>query len=271
MPFAIDTRDGSQPVHYTEWSREDSEMWGLDNADFIPRPPISPITPTRSFERLPGDEPVDGRISHAPATEPRLIEGPAPVPIDEETNPDVLALRAAASVLQLQKHKAKRDIQTLKEIRDAAVDEPERFVEELRSQKLQREPDHSDPLKATFEDDSDEQDEEDVEMTTDEGGPPSKFKQIPSSQVIVRCPPINWEKYHIVGEALDSMHEQQRRRPTPGQPWSEERDAIVAAPYSPFRDRPQQPPPAPSQPTKPHSQLPPPMQTRKSFRRKSQG
>ena len=273
MPSAIKSEDSSHPPQQESWSTDYDDSQNLDDEGDIPRPPISPISPSTSFEKLPSVTAAEGGFPGAPLESPRFIQRPAPIPIDEEANPDVTALKAAASVLQLQKEKAKRDIQALKEIRDAAIQEPEKFVEELRMGRLQHEADHSNPLKATFEDESDEDEDEDgdedVMMGSDEQNSISKFKRIPNSQVVVRCPPINWEKYHVVGEALDKLHEQQRHRPTPGQPWSEEREAIVAAPYSPFKDKPQ--PTASTQPPKPHSQLPPPMQTRKSMKRKSQG
>lgn len=264
MPSAIDTSvsaQGSQSGNTEELDPAYESLYGLDGAEDIQRPPISPITPTASFERLAEGGSSESTFPHVPPDESRFIERPTSLPVDEESNPDITALRAAASVLQLQKQKAQRDIQTLKEIRDAAVQEPERFVDELRSGNLQHEPDHSNPLKATFEDASEDESDKDVPMVSSDIKSRSKFKQIPSAQNVVRCPPVNWEKYHVVGESLDRMHEEQRIRPTPGQPWSEEREAIIAAPYSPFRDKPQ--PQA--------SQLPPPMQTRRSFRRKSQG
>ncbi|KAK4995658.1 hypothetical protein LTR66_004567 [Elasticomyces elasticus] len=55
--------------------------------------------------------------------------------------------------------------------------------------------------------------------------PQSAFPSIPSAQNIVRMPQINWEKYHVLGEALDRLHDEQleklRAQPT-------------AASYSPF-------------------------------------
>ncbi|KAK5130670.1 hypothetical protein LTR08_001831 [Meristemomyces frigidus] len=68
-------------------------------------------------------------------------------------------------------------------------------------------------------------------------GKPAEFPRIPGPQNVVRMPHINWEKYHIVGEPLDRMHEQQRRWPgnfAYGQ--DRGREFTVAAPYSPFLD-----------------------------------
>ncbi|KAK5127133.1 hypothetical protein LTR85_008493 [Meristemomyces frigidus] len=67
---------------------------------------------------------------------------------------------------------------------------------------------------------------------------PADFARIPGPQNVVRMPHVSWDKYHIVGEPLDRMHEQQRRWPGSfayGQ--DRGRDFAVAAPYSPFLDR----------------------------------
>ena len=70
------------------------------------------------------------------------------------------------------------------------------------------------------------------------------FPPIPGAQNVVRTPYINWEKYHILSEPLDRLHEQQRRWPGAGgnSPSDQrrrrsEREYSVAAPYSPFYDR----------------------------------
>lgn len=71
------------------------------------------------------------------------------------------------------------------------------------------------------------------------------FGDIPSSQNVVRMPPINWAQYHIVGESLDKLHEEQRVRPSPGQPARDEDlrprerapESVIAAPYNPWTDK----------------------------------
>lgn len=66
---------------------------------------------------------------------------------------------------------------------------------------------------------------------------PVSFSQIPGAQNVVRMPHINWEKYHIVGEVLEQMHEQQRRWPGVSLDAQDKgREFSVAAPYSPFHD-----------------------------------
>lgn len=70
----------------------------------------------------------------------------------------------------------------------------------------------------------------------------SKFGTVPGPQNIVRSPPINWAKYHIVGESLDKLHEEQRARPNPGQPRRDDDPLrapkhVIAKPYSPWADK----------------------------------
>jgi len=66
---------------------------------------------------------------------------------------------------------------------------------------------------------------------------PAAFSQIPGAQNVVRMPHINWEKYHIVGDVLEQIHEQQRRWPgVSGDVQDRGREFGVAAPYSPFQD-----------------------------------
>lgn len=64
---------------------------------------------------------------------------------------------------------------------------------------------------------------------------PSSFPAVPLPQDVVRCPPIEWAKYNIVGESLDKLHRDQQARP--GDVDSSQRDSVVAAPYNPFLDK----------------------------------
>ncbi|RYP39698.1 hypothetical protein DL767_002079 [Monosporascus sp. MG133] len=90
-----------------------------------------------------------------------------------------------------------------------------------------------------------------------EGGkrrPPPPWSALPGKQNVVRCPPINWAQYAVVGESLDRLHSEQQRRPAQGAPAVVGPDGRfefaaegagntgepylgVAAPYSPLRDR----------------------------------
>lgn len=78
------------------------------------------------------------------------------------------------------------------------------------------------------------------EESESEGDKDARFPPLPTPQNIFRCPPINWAKYHISGEPLERMHEEQRVRPTLGEPESNGgRPApyVLAAPYSPLNDQ----------------------------------
>lgn len=225
------------------------------------RPPYSPVTPVLShlapipggdavippgFELSQAQTPTAGAWTTAaaglsafqqqePAVRPPPMPvkpEPAPVPISESDNPDVIALRSAISVLQLQKQKALKDIKTLDEMKKAAMADPEGFAQELMAGRLSQEQQtsfvdtHLPP-----EQDGDEE----------EHSPNGKFGKIPNPQNVVRMPPINWAKYHIVGEPLDRMHEEQRSRPVPGEPRKDPNqralEHFVAAPYRPLTDK----------------------------------
>ncbi|KAL2756421.1 hypothetical protein ACRALDRAFT_1063629 [Sodiomyces alcalophilus JCM 7366] len=83
--------------------------------------------------------------------------------------------------------------------------------------------------------------------------PPPPWTELPRPQNVVRCPPINWSQYAVVGESLDKLHAEQLRRPDQGQPAvmgpggtydfraSGEANPTefvgVAAPYAPGRDK----------------------------------
>jgi hypothetical protein len=72
------------------------------------------------------------------------------------------------------------------------------------------------------------------------------FPRIPEAQNIVRMPCVNWDKYGIVGEPLERIHNQQKRWPgaTAGANKDRGREHAVAAPYSPFLDRIEPSPPS---------------------------
>ena len=265
MPSAIDTTrkvDAKSENNALPTPFDTSEPpYGRDEAEDIERPPVSPITPTLAKLDPPDFSAQDH--PYAPPEETKFIERPPSLPINEDENFDVIALKSAISTLELQKLKARRDMLKLRQIRDAAVDEPENFVEDVKSGRVARETRPSDALKATLEGNSDDDDDDDDDETA-KATQRSAVNIIPIPQDVVRCPPINWEKYHIIGEPLDRMHEEQRKRPDPGQPWSEAREAVVAAPFDPFKDKPA---PQPS----PYSHLPPPMQTRRSVNKGKSG
>lgn len=67
------------------------------------------------------------------------------------------------------------------------------------------------------------------------------FPPVPRPQTVFRCPPVNWAKYHVVGEALDALHAEQTARPSSGLEATGSATRaplhVLAAPYSPFTDR----------------------------------
>ncbi|KAK2804061.1 hypothetical protein FQN51_002592 [Onygenales sp. PD_10] len=234
-----------------------------------PHPPYSPITPVLSHaSMLPPPSPSQQIIpplapspftlsgstrdtsayaqtstSNAP---PTFIPEPVPIPISESDNPDAIALRSAISILQIQKQQALRDIQTLDRMKQAAVANPESFARELANGNLAS--NAGDLLNPSGPEG--EEEKEDVRLDTshttmevDDAPPqPPSFGKIPNPQKVVRMPAINWAKYHIVGEPLDKLHDEQRRRPSPGEPRRDEMtpqrapEHFVAAPYRPFTD-----------------------------------
>jgi hypothetical protein len=210
------------------------------------RPPISPLTPTATPAKLVLPEPSESRAHVLPPPAATFIQRPPALPISESENPDAIALRSAISLLQLQREKSKRDIKTLQELKSAAISDPEGFARSVQAQAKQSSKGQSDILSATLaEDDGPALDGDGgVEKRKDSAsgnGATSKFPTIPQPQNIVRCPPVNWAKYHIVGEPLDKMHEEQRRYPGLSEPPRTQQGGkapshAVAAPYSPFAD-----------------------------------
>lgn len=271
-----------------------------------PRPPYSPITPVQTFASLVQQQQLGGNSSQPPTVAPpppprsgntaqtatttitprgtlpaapasappapvTFIDEPSPLPFSETDNTDAIALRAALSVLQLQKQQSERDIRGLERTKRAALEDPEGFVRELRAGRLGPPAAGDGMLNLTVGEGA--SDEEDGEMDVDplaaaaagaprlagewaghgetEGGGESgrnKFGHLRPAQNVARMPPVNWAKYHVVGDALDRLHEEQRRMPTAGEPrgapvgvgrqlQQQQTEHAVLAPYSPFVDR----------------------------------
>ncbi|OAF98927.1 uncharacterized protein CC84DRAFT_409654 [Paraphaeosphaeria sporulosa] len=222
------------------------------------RPPVSPITPTVAAAQLARPEPQDARPRVAPPPPPptaTFIQQPPSVPISESENPDAIALRSAISLLQLQREKSKRDLKALEELRAAAVSDPHAFVRSLQEQRKDAAGKPVDVLTPTLADIGEAAAREGVESSYGESGAArkdsaavegslkeaTKFPAVPQPQNIVRCPPVNWAKYHIVGEPLDKLHDEQKRYPGSSEPPRTQSGARapphrVAAPYSPFTD-----------------------------------
>ncbi|KAI1208833.1 uncharacterized protein F4807DRAFT_135483 [Annulohypoxylon truncatum] len=271
------------------------------------RPPYSPITPPLNPIALP-PRPAYTHSAQRPQT--TGVAPPAPEPIDFDANPDVLALKSAISVLQLQRRKAEADMAALSRVKAAALADPRAFVRDLTEGRVGMEGaggEGGGEGPASSDSDSDEDSDEDMDgadADADEkasasaaGGQhapsgassnqpdtsanphikpdsgvkpepstssstaatsrrtkpqPSPWARLPKPQNIVRCPPINWSQYAVVGESLDKLHAEQVSRPTQGVPavvaadgryefgaatGKQERLVGIAAPYAPGKDR----------------------------------
>jgi hypothetical protein len=237
-----------------EQSQEETQ--GNERPGTPPRPPYSPVTPVFAhLHTVPGAASIvppnsdispttvhsaqrgiafSGSVSQQPAT---FAPEPAPVPISESDNPDVIALRSAISILQLQKQRSLQDIRTLDRLRKAAAADPEKFAQELVAGHLTSE-DHSDLIDLL----PPGQDVDEDGEGSPQAEKASAFGKIPKPQNVVRMPPINWAKYQIVGEPLDRMHEEQRQRPSPGESRRDDLgprapEHVFAAPYRPLTDK----------------------------------
>lgn len=225
-----------------------------------PRPPYSPVTPVfahldpvASAEATVIPPPLSpSHTSHAPseqfsgyrpppppAAPPVFKPEPSPVPISESENPDAIALRSAISILQMQKQQSLRDIRSLDRLKEAAAADPEGFARDLAAGRLRTE-DRGAVIQFSEDDamDTEEDHTEGETKSIGDGTSSSKFGRIPPPQNVVRMPPINWAKYQVIGESLDRMHEEQLRRPTPGEPRREPApEYLLASPYRPLVDQ----------------------------------
>jgi len=206
---------------------------------------------------------------------------PRPEPLDFNANPDVLALQSTISILQLQRQKALADMGRLRQARDAALADPEAFVADLTADRIGTLPDVPYATAAAGESDDDDDDSDDDDRRGDGNGdgngdvdmgqagaagdrgatggkpkarkPPRKaWHNLPQPQAVVRMPPVNFDKYGVVGESLDKLHAEQLRRPPQGAPATIATDGTytfragapvgqeymgVAAPLNPLRDK----------------------------------
>ena len=205
-------------------------------------PPYSPLTPELPSATYASVQETQAQPELTATTTTATF--PTLTPISESTNPDAIALRSALSLLQIQRLRAIGDLQTLDEQKKSALAKPRDFAQALADGKITSRstvsPWNVKALDAASDDEGDE-DGRDIssamsELPSDDGA--GKQMIIPGPQNVIRCPPINWDRYHIVGEPLDKLHEDHRRRPPSGEGSSTStRPAhTVAAPYSPWRD-----------------------------------
>lgn len=232
-------------------------------------PPYSPISPVLAAARLvptasssspPSSSLPSGQVGRGkPATyythsaSPQtFISQPPPQPITLDENPDAIALRSAISILQLQRHQAQRDIRTLQSIKERAVDNPEGFVAALRDKSINTKPDKLFAPQMAEDDSDDEVKSDPHGMDGRQTGSEGSWPLLPAPQTVVRCPPINWAQYAVVGESLDKLHAEQQERPVNGFPQRLGSDgyltryegsdrraepAVIASPYAPGKDK----------------------------------
>ncbi|KAK0730673.1 hypothetical protein B0H67DRAFT_474070 [Lasiosphaeris hirsuta] len=223
------------------------------------RPPISPITPTLGPALLPAAPGANtipnfalGRpvFTHSQPDQVAVPAPPAVDPVSFDDNPDVLALKSAISILQLQRARAAADMQALSRAKAAALSDPHAFVTDLAAGRVGVD---GDPLMFPNAEYSDG--DEDTSKDGDEDKETTAWRKLPKPQSVVRCPPVNWAQYGVVGESLDKLHAQQVAAPNPGTPLAlgpggtysfkagdlsgepPRRLVGIAAPYTPRRDK----------------------------------
>ncbi|KAF7960038.1 hypothetical protein EAE96_001638 [Botrytis aclada] len=151
---------------------------------------------------------------------------PPPQTIDLSQNPDALAVKSAISILQLQMRNAKRDMVTLQRIKERAMKDPEGFIGSLKEgEQREREENARKRGRMDVDTESSSDEDEDKDEESKEGqqingaqAENPKWETLPTPQNIVRCPPVNWAKYGIMGESLDRLHADQIREPSQGMP-----------------------------------------------------
>lgn len=223
--LVLKTSPLSTPVEPQSASRDTPK----DGSSSPPRPSFSPVTPTLSHESLAAQETSENKERPA-KKEPQWIDEPRPLQLSLDENADAIALRATISLLQMQRQQSLKDIRDLDKIRDAAVEDPRGFADDLRAGKLKK------PMSSeiSFDDVEYEDGDNDEVLGHDDG---SKFGQLPNAQNIARCPPIEWAKYHILGQPLNEMHEMQKKNPGVSASDFATSEHEITAPYRPFKDK----------------------------------
>lgn len=220
LKLVLKTSPPATPIESTNTAHSTSK----DGSSSPPRPSYSPVTPTGSYDhRAPVQEQKESQWIDKP---------PPPLPLNLEDNADAIALRATISLLQMQRQQSLKDIRQLDKIRDAALEDPRGFADDLQAGKLKK------PSITDIDLDDIEFVDDQISNHTNEA---SKFGRLPNPQNIARCPPIEWSKYHIVGKPLDDMHDAQKRYPGCAENDRAGKRATyehnVTGPYRPFTDK----------------------------------
>lgn len=223
------TSFGNSPDAVVSPSPQSHDRGGSESPAAPPYSPISPVIPPATVAPAP--------LSYSEYSPPAM-ERPTPTPVSGADNPDAIALRSAIAVLQIQRQRTVRDLKTLERQKAMATADPEKFAQDLTSGRIVASSSlgiFSGPAVDLSRELPGESDESTA--TAKKTG----FGVIPAPQDVVRTPPINWTKYHVVGEALDRLHEEQRSRPTSGEPErgvdsARSSEHVIAAPYQPWTD-----------------------------------
>ena len=206
------------------------------------RPAVSPITPVADVGQLAFHE----QPARFPSTS-AFVYQPFCVPSSEDNDLDVIAVRSALSLLQLQRERSKRNIKSLEALKRAAVGDPHAFMYEVQAQRLHCSRSSTDPLGPTFLEipvdgnaaagnlESHGRDGKYAEPPAVVSVKPPAFPSIPKAQNVIRCPPVNWAKYHVVGEGLDNLHDNQKQVSISENDLAPTQRSIMC-PYSPFID-----------------------------------
>jgi len=170
----------------------------------------------------------------------------------------VIALKSAIAILQMQARNAGSDVRLLRDIKGRALRDPEKFLRARERGEVRVQEGGFGPSYESEEEDEDEEmkKEDDVEGNGNEESKIGNEEKggewlLPRMQNVVRCPPINWSQYAVVGESLDKIHKDQLDRPVEGKPQRvgpdgnliyggerERREHVgVYAPYDPMRDK----------------------------------
>ena len=171
----------------------------------------------------------------------------------------MIALRSAIAILQMQARNAGSDVRRLRDVKERAMRDPEAFLGARERGEVRVKDGVFGPSYESEDEDGDDDSElgkkgeDDVKMEEGGNGSVEKGEEwlLPRMQNVVRCPPINWSQYAVVGGSLDKIHKDQLERPVEGTPQrigadgnliyggeGERREHVgVYAPYDPMRDK----------------------------------
>jgi len=166
-----------------------------------PPPTVAPtseasVVPVVERPVIAAESPVSPKSKNSTIPQQVLVETAEPVAqsesfvtlptstVDMATNTDAIALRAAISLLTMQRERCKRDIIRLQQMKTEAMKNPDEFAKKIKST-LQSRPPAS--KSRTFQN-----------LSKDEITEATDKLNIPKPIQIYRCPSITWGKYGIV-------------------------------------------------------------------------